>query len=90
MDSSIKYLSRNCKIWEEYATISTEKVVAVYGSEFSELKILLNTAVDFADLEGTASAATPVPGGVGGVTTAVLAQHLVRAAWMKQEKNSNK
>ena len=46
--------------------------------------------VDFADLEGTASAATPVPGGVGGVTTAVLAQHLVRAAWMKQEKNSNK
>ena len=46
--------------------------------------------VDFADLEGTASAATPVPGGVGGVTTAVLAQHLVRAAWMTQEKNSNK
>lgn len=46
--------------------------------------------VDFADLEGTASAATPVPGGVGGVTTAVLAQHLVRAAWMKKEKNSNK
>ena len=35
-------------------------------------------------------AATPVPGGVGGVTTAVLAQHLVRAARMKQEKNSNK
>ena len=26
----------------------------------------------------------------GGVTTAVLAQHLVRAAWMKKEKNSNK
>ena len=46
--------------------------------------------VDFADLEGSASAATPVPGGVGGVTTAVLAQHLVRAARMKQEKNSNK
>ena len=46
--------------------------------------------VDFADLEGTASAATPVPGGVGGVTTAVLAQHLVRAARMKQKKNSNK
>ena len=45
--------------------------------------------VDFADLDGTASAATPVPG-VGGVTTAVLAQHLVRAARMKQEKNSNK
>lgn len=56
MNSSIKYLSRNCKIWEEYATISTEKVVAVYGLEFSELKILLNTAVDFADPECEASA----------------------------------
>lgn len=31
-------------------------MVAVYGSEFSELKILLNTAVDFADLECEASA----------------------------------
>ena len=38
-----------------YATISTEKVVTVYGSKFSELKILLNTAVDFADLECEAS-----------------------------------
>lgn len=45
--------------------------------------------VDFADLEGTASAATPVPGGVGGVTTAVLAQHLVRAARMKQKNGRN-
>ena len=36
--------------------VCTEKVVAVYGSEFSELKILLNTAVDFADLECEASA----------------------------------
>ena len=36
--------------------------------------------VDYGSLEGTASAATPVPGGVGAVTTAVLAKHLVRAA----------
>ena len=36
--------------------------------------------VDFASLEGRAAAATPVPGGVGGVTTAVLALHLIRAA----------
>ena len=35
---------------------------------------------DFASLEGRAAAATPVPGGVGGVTTAVLALHLIRAA----------
>ena len=36
--------------------------------------------VDFADIEEKAFAATPVPGGVGAVTTAILAQHLVRAA----------
>lgn len=36
--------------------------------------------VDFQSLEGRAAAATPVPGGVGTVTTAVLARHLVLAA----------
>ena len=35
--------------------------------------------VDFSSLDGTASMATPVPGGVGAVTTSVLAKHLVRA-----------
>ena len=36
--------------------------------------------VDYESLEGIASKATPVPGGVGAVTTAVLAKHLVQAA----------
>lgn len=36
--------------------------------------------VDFESLEGTASMATPVPGGIGTVTTAVLAKHLAEAA----------
>ena len=36
--------------------------------------------VDFASIQDKAAAATPVPGGVGGVTTSVLAKHLVRAA----------
>lgn len=36
--------------------------------------------VDFESLDGKAAAATPVPGGVGAVTTAVLAKHLVQAA----------
>ena len=36
--------------------------------------------VDMDSISGTASMATPVPGGVGAVTTAVLAKHLVRAA----------
>ncbi len=41
--------------------------------------------VDFHSLEGKAQAATPVPGGVGAVTTAVLARHLLRAAMRKKE-----
>lgn len=36
--------------------------------------------LDFESLNGIASMATPVPGGVGAVTTAVLAKHLVMAA----------
>ncbi len=36
--------------------------------------------VDFAAAEAVAGAITPVPGGVGAVTTAVLAQHVVQAA----------
>ena len=36
--------------------------------------------VDYATLDGKASAATPVPGGVGTITTAVLAKHLIQAA----------
>ncbi len=39
--------------------------------------------VDYAALDGKASAATPVPGGVGTVTTAVLAKHLIQAAKMR-------
>lgn len=40
--------------------------------------------VDFDSIADTASMATPVPGGVGAVTTAVLAKHLVQAALRKQ------
>ncbi len=36
--------------------------------------------VDFDDIQDVAAMATPVPGGVGAVTTAVLAKHLVQAA----------
>ncbi len=39
--------------------------------------------VDYATLDGKASAATPVPGGVGTVTTAVLAKHLIQAVKMR-------
>lgn len=41
--------------------------------------------VDTASLEGTAAMATPVPGGVGAVTTAVLCRHLIKAAILQHE-----
>lgn len=41
--------------------------------------------VDFSSIQEKASMATPVPGGVGAVTTAVLAKHLVRAALQQAE-----
>lgn len=36
--------------------------------------------VDFDDIADVASKATPVPGGVGMVTTSVLAKHVIKAA----------
>ena len=39
--------------------------------------------VDLESVQEKAAMATPVPGGVGTVTTAVLAKHLMRAAGMK-------
>lgn len=44
--------------------------------------------VDFESLNDIASMATPVPGGVGAVTTAVLAKHLVTAA--RRQRGSGK
>lgn len=41
--------------------------------------------VNFKDIEETASMATPVPGGVGSVTTSVLAKRLVHAARLQRE-----
>ena len=42
--------------------------------------------VAYEDICGTASMATPVPGGVGSVTTAVLAKHLLQAAQRAQRR----
>lgn len=42
--------------------------------------------VDFDSILEKAAYATPVPGGVGGVTTAVLAKHLVQAALRREQK----
>ena len=36
--------------------------------------------VDFASVEPVCGAITPVPGGVGSVTTAILCRHVIEAA----------
>ena len=40
--------------------------------------------VDFDSVSEKTSVITPVPGGVGSVTTSVLAKHLLRAAKMRK------
>ncbi|WP_313180053.1 bifunctional 5,10-methylenetetrahydrofolate dehydrogenase/5,10-methenyltetrahydrofolate cyclohydrolase [Lacrimispora sp.] len=59
--------------------VGTDAIVVDVGINVDEDGKLCGD-VDFGSLEGTASMATPVPGGVGAVTTAVLARHLVLAA----------
>ena len=44
------------------------------------MKTAICVDVDFEDVTGNASVCTPVPGGVGSVTTSVLAKHLLKAA----------
>lgn len=62
--------------------VGTDAIVVDVGINVDEDGKLCGD-VDFDSLEGTASMATPVPGGVGAVTTAVLARHLVLAARKK-------
>ncbi len=44
--------------------------------------------VNFADAEAVVGAVTPVPGGVGTVTTTVLIKHVVEAAMRQTQKNA--
>ena len=50
------------------------------GINYSEERGKLVGDVDFDAVSGLVAAITPVPAGVGAVTTAVLAKHVVRAA----------
>lgn len=59
--------------------VGKEAVVVDVGINVDENGKLCGD-VDFESIQDTAAMATPVPGGVGAVTTAVLAKHLVRAA----------
>lgn len=56
------------------------QVVIDVGIHFNEQTQKLCGDVDFAAAEGLVAAVTPVPGGLGAVTTAVLVNHVVEAA----------
>lgn len=56
------------------------QVVVDVGINWDEAAGKLVGDVDFDAVEPTVAAITPVPGGVGAVTTAVLAKHVVEAA----------
>ena len=60
--------------------LSKGQVVVDVGINWNEGKQQLVGDVDFDAAQGVVSAITPVPGGVGAVTTAVLASHVVEAA----------
>lgn len=59
--------------------VRPETVVIDVGINVDENGKLVGD-VDYEAVEPIVSAITPVPGGVGGVTTAILAQHVVEAA----------
>ncbi len=56
------------------------QVVIDVGINWDEAKGGISGDVDFEDVEPCVAAITPVPGGVGGVTTCVLISHVVEAA----------
>lgn len=67
---------------EEY--VGKDAVIIDVGINVDETGKLCGD-VDFDRITDIASAATPVPGGVGSVTTSVLAKHLVKAAMMRRD-----
>ena len=64
----------------EAGTAGNGQVVIDVGIGWNEVKNKLCGDVCFEEAERLVSAVTPVPGGVGAVTSAVLALHTVEAA----------
>ena len=60
-----------------------DAVVVDVGISWNEAKGKLCGDVKFDEVEPLVKAITPVPGGVGAVTTAVLVSHVVEAAKRK-------
>ncbi len=76
--SSWVQVSGNRTIGAEY--FSPGQTVIDVGTNWSDEKGKLVGDVAFDDVEPLVDAITPVPGGVGAVTTSVLASHVIEAA----------
>jgi methylenetetrahydrofolate dehydrogenase (NADP+)/methenyltetrahydrofolate cyclohydrolase len=65
-------------VTKEYT--NPDQVVIDVGINWDEKKGGISGDVDFEDVEPNVAAITPVPGGVGGVTTCVLIGHVIESA----------
>ena len=70
--------------------VRTGQIVMDVGISWNEEKGKLCGDVRFDEVCDTVDGITPVPGGVGSVTTSVLAMHVVEAAMRSQEEKSSK
>lgn len=66
----------------------SEQTVIDIGINYSEEKKKIVGDVDFEDVETLVTAITPVPAGVGSITTSVLADHVVTAAEQMQRSGT--
>ena len=62
------------------AAVRAGQVIVDVGTNWDEEAGTLVGDVDFDAVEPKVAAITPVPGGVGAVTTAILAKHVIEAA----------
>ncbi|MBO6130264.1 MAG: bifunctional 5,10-methylene-tetrahydrofolate dehydrogenase/5,10-methylene-tetrahydrofolate cyclohydrolase [Pseudobutyrivibrio sp.] len=60
--------------------VSEEQIIIDVGIGWNEAKNKLCGDVKFDEVQAIAGAITPVPGGVGGVTTSILVKHVIEAA----------
>ena len=67
--------------------VSEKTIVIDVGINVDENGMLCGD-VNFGQIEDKVFMATPVPGGVGAVTTAVLAKHVLEAAKRRRALNS--
>lgn len=65
--------------------VNEDMTIIDVGISWNEAKQKLCGDVLFEDVEPNVKAITPVPGGVGAVTTAVLLDHVVESAYRKSK-----